>query len=33
MKWEVATMTQKALESVENRGQFMTDLFEWLSVE
>lgn len=26
-------MTQKTLESVENRGQFMTDLFEWLSVE
>lgn len=26
-------MMQKALESVENRGQFMSDLFEWLTVE
>ena len=26
-------MTQKALESNENRAQFMTDLFDWLSGE
>lgn len=26
-------MTKKALESVENREQFINDLSEWLSVE
>ena len=26
-------MTQKALESNENRAQFVTDLFDWLSAE
>jgi hypothetical protein len=30
---EVVPMTQKALESAENREQFLADLYEWLSAE